>query len=128
MHISGLMARKSEFKSNGPGSFPEREEYEFAFQFWYCQPSVKNKAKGLTFFLVWSAFIFGGWVVVAWSRKYCLGLTKIASFVFLVLLKDEGCRVSPRFHLFVSDVNPGNKDARWAQNFLVWPQGWRDYP
>ena len=87
-----------------------------------------GETKGLTFFLVWSAFIFGGWVVVAWSRKSCLGLTKITSFVFLVLSKDEGCRVSPRFHLFVSDVNPGNKDARWAQNYLMWPKGWKDYP
>ena len=28
---------------------------------------------------------------------------------FLVLLKDGGCRVSTRFHLFVSDVNQGKE-------------------
>ena len=44
-----------------------------------------------------------------WSRKSCLGLAEIASFVFLVLFKDGGCRISARFHLFVSDVDQGNK-------------------
>ena len=28
---------------------------------------------------------------------------------FLVLFKGGGCRVSPRFHLFVSDVNQGKE-------------------
>ena len=28
---------------------------------------------------------------------------------FLVLFKGEGYRVSPRFHLFVSDVNQGKE-------------------
>ena len=28
---------------------------------------------------------------------------------FLVLFKDGGCRVIPRFHLCVSDVNPGKE-------------------
>ena len=35
----------------------------------------------------------------------------MAYFVFLVLFKDEGCRVSSRFHLFVSDVNQENRQA-----------------
>ena len=48
-------------------------------------------------------------MVLMWSRKSCLGLAKFAYFVFLVLFKDGGRRVSPRFHLFVSDVNQGNK-------------------
>ena len=30
---------------------------------------------------------------------------------FLVLFQDGGCRVSPRFHLFFSDVNQWNKRA-----------------
>ena len=60
-------------------------------------------------FVVWSALIAGGWVVVAWSRKSCLGAAEIASFVCLILLKDRGRRVSPGF---VSDnVNHGNEDA-----------------
>ena len=44
-------------------------------------------------------------MVVVWSRKSCLGPAEITSSVVLVLFKDEGCRVSRRFHLFVSDVN-----------------------
>ena len=30
---------------------------------------------------------------------------------FLVLFEGGGCRVSPRFHLFVSDVNQENKEV-----------------
>ena len=44
-----------------------------------------------------------------WCRKSSLGLAEISSFVFLVLFKDGGRRVSPRFHLFVSDVDQGNR-------------------
>ena len=46
-------------------------------------------------------------MVVAWSRKSCLGPADIAPFLF----KDGGPSVSPRFHLFVSDVNQGNEEA-----------------
>ena len=38
---------------------------------------------------------------------------------FLVLFKGGDCRVSPRFHLFVSDVNQGNGGAGWVQDFLA---------
>ena len=44
------------------------------------------------------------------SRKSCLGHAEITSFEFLVLFKDKGCKVSPRFNLFVSDVNQGNRE------------------
>ena len=36
--------------------------------------------------------------------------------------------VSPRFHRFVFDVNQGNEEAGLVQDFLVWPQGWKDIP
>ena len=36
----------------------------------------------------------------------------------LVLLK--GGEVSPRFHLFVSNINEWNEGARWLQYFLAW--------
>ena len=39
---------------------------------------------------------------------------------FLVLFKCGGCRVSPIFHLFASDVNQGNKGAGRVQNYLAW--------
>ena len=42
---------------------------------------------------------------MALSRKSFLGQDEKTSFVFLVLFKDGGHRVSPRFQLFGSDVN-----------------------
>ena len=48
---------------------------------------------------------------MAWSRSSCLGPVELAYFVFLVSFKDGGPSISPRFHLFVSDVNQGNEEA-----------------
>ena len=47
---------------------------------------------------------------------------------YLVLFKGGGLNMSPRFNLFVSDVNQENKGVGWAQDFLVWPHGWKDSP
>ena len=44
-------------------------------------------------------------MVVEWSRNSCLEPSEIASFVCLLLYKDEWRRVSLRFNIFVSDVN-----------------------
>ena len=63
---------------------------------------------------------------MAWSRKSCLGPAEIPSAVFLVLFKDGRRRMSLRFHLFVFDVNQGNEETKWIQDFLVLPQGWKD--
>ena len=38
---------------------------------------------------------------------------------FLVLLKGEGCRVTPRFHLMVSDVNQGREKTGYIQDFFL---------
>ena len=46
---------------------------------------------------------------------------------FLVLFKSGGRRVCHRFHLFVSDVNQPNEGAGWLQDYLVRPQGWKDF-
>ena len=45
---------------------------------------------------------------------------------FFVLFEGGGCRVSPRFHLFVSGVNERNEGARCVQEILAWQQGWKD--
>ena len=37
---------------------------------------------------------------------------------FLVLIKGAGRRVSPRLHVFVSDVNQGNNQVEWVQDFM----------
>ena len=42
---------------------------------------------------------------------------------FLVLFEGGGRRVSPRFHLFVSDVNQRNQGAGCVQDIFAWPQG-----
>ena len=42
---------------------------------------------------------------------------------YLILFKDGGHKMSPRFPLFVSDVNQENEGVAWVQDFLVWLQG-----
>ena len=81
--------------------------------------NLRTKLCCFVIFLVWSALIVDGCMVVAWSRGYCLGPSEIASFVFLVLLKDGRPSVSPRFHLFVSDFNQGHEEAVRVQEFLT---------
>ena len=46
---------------------------------------------------------------------------------FLVLFKGWHHRVSPRYYVFVSDVNQGSKGA-WIEDFLACPQGWNNTP
>ena len=41
---------------------------------------------------------------------------------FLIFFKGGECRVTPRFYIFVSDVNQGKEKAGWIQDFLVWSQ------
>ena len=43
------------------------------------------------------------------EQSYFLGSAEIASFMFLVLFEDWRSSVSPRFCLFVSDVNQENE-------------------
>ena len=48
---------------------------------------------------------------------------------FLVLFNSVGVTVSPRFHLFVSDVDQQrNEGAEWVKDYRIWPQGWKDSP
>ena len=66
---------------------------------------MRDRKPNFVIFVIWSALIAGGWVVVTCSRKSCFGLAEFASFVCLVLFKDGGYRVGQRFHFFVSKVN-----------------------
>ena len=54
---------------------------------------MRGRKPNFVIFVIWSALIAGGWVVVACSRKSCLGPAEFASFVCLVLFKDgdAGC-------------------------------------
>ena len=56
------------------------------------------------------------------GRKYLLRPPEISSLVFLVIIKDEGCRLSPRFHVFVSDVNHRKKRRFVFKIFLRCPK------
>ena len=57
--------------------------------------------------------------MIAWSRKSCLRLAKIASSVCLVLFKEGGCRGNLRFHHFASYFNQGNEELWRVYNFLA---------
>ena len=47
--------------------------------------------------------------VVRWQGEEGTRVVRSEGGWFLVLFKDGGCRVSPRFHLYVSDVNQGKE-------------------
>ena len=47
---------------------------------------------------------------------------------YLVLFKDRRHKMIPWCHLFVSDVNQGNKGVGWVQDFLAWLQVCKDSP
>ena len=47
-------------------------------------------------------------MVLMWSKLSCLGLDEIASLNVPDLIQGWVMQVSPRFHLFVCDVNQGN--------------------
>ena len=82
----------------------------------------RKKRPNFVIFVVWYTLFVGRLVLVgvlvAWSRKSCLGPAEIVSFVSLVLFKNAGRKVSPRFHLFVSDVNQGNKTLTSGSFYL----------
>ena len=46
----------------------------------------------------------------------------------LVIIKGWERRMAPKFHLFVSDVDQRNKGAGWVQDYLAWPERWKDSP
>ena len=43
-----------------------------------------DRKPNLDIFVVWSALIVGGWVVLLWGRRSCLRPAVIAFYVFLV--------------------------------------------
>ena len=72
----------------------------------------RNRRPNFVIFVVRYTLIIGGWVFcggLGGVEQVKLGQAEIASFVSLVLFKNAGRKVSPRFHVFVSDVNRRNK-------------------
>ena len=50
----------------------------------------RGRRHNVSIFVVSSNLIVGRWLLVAWSRKSCLGTAGNVSFVFLALFKDGG--------------------------------------
>ena len=69
-----------------------------------------------------------GGKVVRWQGEKGGRMVRQKVERYLVLFKDGGHKMSPRFHLFVSNVNQGNEGVGWVQDFLAWPQGWKYSP
>ena len=46
----------------------------------------------------------------------------------MFIFKGGGRRVAPRFHVFVSDVDQRNEGAGWVQDYLAWPERWKNSP
>ena len=68
------MVSKSKFQYSDPRSFPARENMDLLFNSDIVNLLLKgNGGSGrrphFVIFVVWSALIVGGWVVVAWSRN-----------------------------------------------------------
>ena len=61
------------------------------------------------------------------EHKGLFGVGSNRIFLFLVLLKNGGRGVSPRFYLFFSGVTHRNEEAGLVRDFLVLPQGWKDF-
>ena len=60
--------------------------------------------------------------VVKWQGEKGRRVVWRESWRYLVLFEGGGHRMSPRFHIFISDVNQGNEGVRWVQDFLVYPK------
>ena len=66
--------------------------------------------------------------VASWERwegrwkSIEMGRWEVSGFI-----QGSGSRVGPRFHLFVS-VNQQNEGGGCVQDFLAWPQEWKDSP
>ena len=69
-----------------------------------------------------------GGKVVRWQGGKGERMVRQKGGRYLVLFKGGGHKMSPRFNLFVSDVNLGNEGVGFVQDFLAWPQGWKESP
>ena len=51
-----------------------------------------------------------------WQGEEGVIVVRLGGGEFLVLFKGGECKVIPRFHLFVSDVNQGKEKVGWIQD------------
>ena len=64
----------------------------------------------------------GGGRVVRWQGRKDVRVVRQQGERLLISFKGGGCRVRPRFHLFVSDANQRNEEAGCVQDISAWPQ------
>ena len=114
------MVSISEFGSGDSGSFHGRAKYLFfnsdIVDFLFKTNGERDRSNSVIF-EVWSALIVGGWVVIVKSRKPYL-----EPAVFLLLFKDGGRRVGPKFHLLVLFI----KKMRKLGEFKIFLRELRD--
>ena len=84
----GVVVNTSEFQTSRSRSLPGRGEYDFLFNVDIVNLLLKKQwgerqKANFLIFVVWSALILGGWVLVAWGRNFYLGPAEISSFVYL---------------------------------------------
>ena len=82
------MGSNLEYIFGGQGSFSEGVDKKFVSKLSVKNQWGRERESNYVIFLVWSALIVGGGMVVAWSRNSCLGPAEIASFVLLVLFRE----------------------------------------
>ena len=126
------MVGKSESQSSGQISFSRRGKYELVFQFWYCEPSVKNQCweggrrgggrekdrrPNFVFFcslecldchliVLYRASKNRTFFVPSFTQRWgTQGESKISSFCFLLLIR--GMRRCSVFKLFLHDPRDG---------------------
>ena len=113
---------------------PSRGEYEFPFQFWYCEPPHKNQYgerkpdvvilgrfdcrwEGSEVTKVWE---MGRVVGLRWIRWEGGEVGRWEGGKILILFKGGGWKTSQRFPLFY--VNQGNKKGQdWFEIFCMAP-------
>ena len=67
-----------------------------------------------------------GGKVVRWQVGKGERMVRQKVGMYMVLFRGARHKMSPRFHLFISDVNQGNEGVGWVQDFLAWPPEWKD--
>ena len=78
---NGVVVSMPQFKSSGLGSLTGRGKYDLLLNVWYSESFVKEKQTPHFIFVVWSALVVGGCLMVAGVRKSYLGPVEISSVV-----------------------------------------------
>ena len=95
----------------------------------------KDRKPNFVIIVIWIALIVGGWVGgVGVEQRSSLAPAEIAFYVFLLSFNDGRFRVSPRFYLFVFEVNQRNEEEVWAdifertyESFVDTPKPWINF-